>query len=93
MAPYELPLPREVSGLEHYVPAYLNVPVRALLLFDGGETDDAGCSTSDDLRRLRRDVGLGAGIENYCNSGYCWRVVVLFCGFPLVSIIDFSNPS
>ncbi|KDN37434.1 hypothetical protein RSAG8_10169, partial [Rhizoctonia solani AG-8 WAC10335] len=26
VAPYELPLPREVSGLEHYVPAYLNVP-------------------------------------------------------------------
>lgn len=24
--PYELPLPREVSGLETYVPAYLNVP-------------------------------------------------------------------
>ena len=23
---YELPLPREVSGLETYVPAYLNVP-------------------------------------------------------------------
>ncbi|KAG8732054.1 Myosin type-2 heavy chain 1, partial [Ceratobasidium sp. 423] len=26
VAPYELPLPREVAGLEHYVPAYLNVP-------------------------------------------------------------------
>ncbi|KEP54178.1 class V myosin [Rhizoctonia solani 123E] len=26
VAPYELPLPREVVGLEHYVPAYLNVP-------------------------------------------------------------------
>ncbi|QRV99788.1 Myosin head (motor domain) [Ceratobasidium sp. AG-Ba] len=26
VAPYELPLPREVSGLEHYVPGYLNVP-------------------------------------------------------------------
>ena len=26
VAPYELPLPREISGLEHYVPAYLNVP-------------------------------------------------------------------
>jgi len=25
VAPYELPLPREVSGLETYVPAYLNV--------------------------------------------------------------------
>ena len=26
VGPYELPLPREVSGLETYVPAYLNVP-------------------------------------------------------------------
>ncbi|CAE6468215.1 unnamed protein product [Rhizoctonia solani] len=26
VAPYELPLLREVAGLEHYVPAYLNVP-------------------------------------------------------------------
>jgi len=25
VGPYELPLPREVSGLETYVPAYLNV--------------------------------------------------------------------
>ena len=26
VGPYELPLPRDVSGLETYVPAYLNVP-------------------------------------------------------------------
>jgi myosin-5 len=26
VGPYELPLPREVNGLETYVPAYLNVP-------------------------------------------------------------------
>jgi len=26
VGPYELPLPREISGLETYVPAYLNVP-------------------------------------------------------------------
>ncbi|KAG8732053.1 Myosin type-2 heavy chain 1 [Ceratobasidium sp. 423] len=26
VAPYELPLPREVAGLERYVPAYLNIP-------------------------------------------------------------------
>ncbi|KAG9124476.1 Myosin type-2 heavy chain 1, partial [Ceratobasidium sp. 392] len=32
VAPYELPLPREVSGLEHYVPAYLNVPVSKIFL-------------------------------------------------------------
>jgi myosin-5 len=26
VGPYELPLPRDVAGLETYVPAYLNVP-------------------------------------------------------------------
>ncbi|KAH7338698.1 DIL domain-containing protein [Rhizoctonia solani] len=31
VAPYELPLPREVASLDHYVPACINVPVSRLI--------------------------------------------------------------
>lgn len=95
MAPYELPLPREVSGLEHYVPAYLNVPVSYRLLEGGNGTNHGVCSTSDDLRQLPLDVarlaGQVVGLDMYCNFDGRADIVVLFCGFSLVSIIDFSN--
>ena len=95
VAPYELPLPREVSGLEHYVPAYLNVPV-SFRHFKVGNKTNMACiaypTTCGDYLLMWLGLRASCGVRDVlCNFAGRADIVVLFCGFPLVSIINFSN--